>query len=204
MATDRVALENAWLRMKVVRLEGRLAVADRIIEKVPRRSSGDHAPPTNEQRETVVTSTLDLLEDLRSPTALGKLLGVSRQRAHQLLQSRKPKDVTRLAAMLESIAAQLRDGEAEVTTVDVSEVPAIGTPITIRGAARRYGMSPNTVWNWTFKYGWVSVIERGDGPGSRTLIDEHDVARVVAENKARGNFGQGKRTQPAEVSAIAS
>ena len=68
-------------------------------------------------------------------------------------------------------------------------LPEKGTPITMRQASLKYGVSIPTIPNWV-KYGWVTVLDQGKGPGSKVLVDEHDVAYIVANN----DVSQGKRT----------
>ena len=66
-------------------------------------------------------------------------------------------------------------------------IPFKGTPITMRQASIKYGVSSATISNWV-RYGWVAVLRHGKGVGSKTYVDEHDVAFIALRNDVR----QGK------------
>ncbi len=70
------------------------------------------------------------------------------------------------------------------------ELPPKGTPITMRAGGEKYGIAGNTVANWV-RYGFVSVLTPGKGQGSKTHVDEYDIARIVATQ----DVSQGKRTK---------
>ena len=71
-----------------------------------------------------------------------------------------------------------------------------GTPITMSEAARAYGVVPQTIVNWV-RYGWVRVLDQGKGQGSPRLVDEHDVAKVIAQGPKRPGPSPGSSlTQP--------
>ncbi len=64
------------------------------------------------------------------------------------------------------------------------ELPIAGTKIALREAARKYGVAATTVRRWALA-GDVAILDAGLGQGSRCYVDEHDVARVVAEKTTR-------------------
>ncbi len=53
------------------------------------------------------------------------------------------------------------------------------------------GIGGNTVANWV-RYGFVSVLTPGKGQGSKTHVDEYDVAKSIATQ----DVGPGKRIKP--------
>lgn len=69
--------------------------------------------------------------------------------------------------------------------------PRRGTPITLRAAARTYGVWPKTLSRWVH-HGLVAVIAPATGRGHPLTLDEADVSRIVAIYYR--NPGRGKRT----------
>ena len=70
-------------------------------------------------------------------------------------------------------------------------LPPKGTPISQRRASLKYGISTGAIRKWT-KKGWVGVIDPGEGNRQTKLLDEHDIAYIVATNEVT----QGAWTQP--------
>ena len=99
--------------------------------------------------------------------------------------------VAQIRAVKEAEVAQIR---AEMVLAIEKELqvslPEKGTPITMRAAAVKYGTSSKTVLNWV-RYGFVTVIKPGKGRGSKTYVDERDVALIVATQDVR----QGTHTK---------
>ncbi len=72
-------------------------------------------------------------------------------------------------------------------------LPPPGTPIGIQKGAKKYGCGASTVWRWVDRKMIRVIKERtGQGPGSATLIDEYELARLATIY--RDNAGRGKRT----------
>lgn len=74
-----------------------------------------------------------------------------------------------------------------------NDLPAAGTAIGITEASRKYGVPDPTIWRWVER-GLIPIVRPGvgRGPGSATMIDERELARVAAAYLE--NPGRGKRT----------
>lgn len=85
------------------------------------------------------------------------------------------------------------------------DLPALGTPITLGEASRRYNLPLQTISRWT-KRGFIRTIQEPSGPGLPKLVDEHDVAEIVGKYRMYDG-SQGKRTAvlnpPSHVGAAA-
>ena len=74
------------------------------------------------------------------------------------------------------------------------EIPPKGTQIAVDAAAERYGIHPKTVQAWIYRDHAVRVLRPGGrGRGCQTIIDEHDVAEIVATHDI--GFGYRRRKQ---------
>ena len=75
-----------------------------------------------------------------------------------------------------------------------TDIPTKGTQITVNAAAERYGIHPGTVKNWIYRDHAVRVLRAGGrGRGCQTIIDEHDVAEIVAAHDI--GFGYRRKKQ---------
>lgn len=62
----------------------------------------------------------------------------------------------------------------------LADAPPKGTPISMNQGAKRYGFSQPTVMAWREK-GQIATIKEGKGPGSKTLVDEHDLYVIAMQ-----------------------
>ena len=62
-----------------------------------------------------------------------------------------------------------------------------GTAISIRAAAIKYEFPQVTVWRWA-KNNWIRTIAASPAPGSKCIIDEHDVAVISSIYRKYGRW----------------
>ncbi len=98
-------------------------------------------------------------------------------------------DLERRTGVPSEIWMALMSPEAMLPTAD--DLPMKGTRISLSEAARRYDIPQPTINRWALKK-YITTIEEPKGPGSPRIVDEYDVAEIVA--KYRMAPGQGKRT----------
>ena len=96
-----------------------------------------------------------------------------------------PSAVAELAAMRTSL---IMDVEMTLAMETAKRTPAQGTPISQRQAGIKYGVTNGTIIHWVQR-GWVTVIVAGKGRGSKTIVDEHDVAVIALTHDVK----QGRR-----------
>ena len=73
-------------------------------------------------------------------------------------------------------------------------IPPKGTQITVDAAAERYGIHPKTVQAWIYRDHAVQVLRPGrSGVGCPTIIDEHDLAEIMATHDI--GFGYRRKKQ---------
>ena len=63
-----------------------------------------------------------------------------------------------------------------------------GVPITVSEAARKYGVSPQTLHNW-IKKGYIVPIQKGVSKSFPTICNEAEVAYCVEIYRVRKSFG---------------
>ena len=77
--------------------------------------------------------------------------------------------------------------------LEEADAPGNGIPISVHQAARKYGVSRQTIYDWA-KKGRIATIAAGKGQeGSRVLVDERAVASIVRTE----GVGKAKKTRDA-------